>query len=361
MSNRKSIVVGRVKGSMIYSGTNHLEVENPLEQDLYFNTEDFNIYQYINNQWVIKTDLTEYFEQILLNDDFTAPAQEVPIVEAEELLIGRSNNYNVDSNKEIPTTKAVYNIVMNNKPIKVSELENDSEFINNSVNNLVNYFTKDQTKEYFNQFIGSTSSLKFMVVSSLPTTNINETTIYLVPISNKKENNIYEEYIYINNNWESLGTTQVNLTGYATENFVENEFSKEREYNSNTFAQKTDVPTKTSQLINDNGFLIDYTETDPTIPTHVKNITQNDIDNWNEKPIIPTKTSQLENDSLFVDETKVEKIIEDNSEEVLMMNIGTSSNLDTTSDTQIPTSKAISSYIDTEISNAITNVLNTEV
>ena len=43
------------------------------------------------------------------------------------------------------------------------------------------------------------------------------------------------------------------------------------------------VPTKISELENDSGYLTEYTETDPTIPTHVKNITQENITNWNNK------------------------------------------------------------------------------
>ena len=41
------------------------------------------------------------------------------------------------------------------------------------------------------------------------------------------------------------------------------------------------VPTKTSELINDSGFLT--VERDPTVPYYVKEITQNDIINWNNK------------------------------------------------------------------------------
>ena len=41
------------------------------------------------------------------------------------------------------------------------------------------------------------------------------------------------------------------------------------------------VPTKTSELQNDSGFIT--TETDPTVPSFVKNITQADINTWNNK------------------------------------------------------------------------------
>lgn len=75
----------------------------------------------------------------------------------------------------------------------------------------------------------------------------------------------------------------------------------------------TPVPTKISELTNDAGYLTSYTETDPTVPSHVKNITTNDISKWNNKsdfdgnynnltnkPTIPTKTSDLTNDNGFI-------------------------------------------------------------
>ena len=41
------------------------------------------------------------------------------------------------------------------------------------------------------------------------------------------------------------------------------------------------VPTKTSDLINDSGFIT--SETDPTVPSYIKAITLSDINNWNNK------------------------------------------------------------------------------
>ena len=76
----------------------------------------------------------------------------------------------------------------------------------------------------------------------------------------------------------------------------------------------TVIPSKTSQLQNDSGYLTSYTETDPVFsasPAH--GITAQDITDWNNKsnfsgnyndltnkPTIPSKTSQLQNDSNFV-------------------------------------------------------------
>lgn len=49
------------------------------------------------------------------------------------------------------------------------------------------------------------------------------------------------------------------------------------------YALESDIPTKTSDLTNDSGFITGYTETDPTVPSYVKNITQANITSWNNK------------------------------------------------------------------------------
>ena len=49
------------------------------------------------------------------------------------------------------------------------------------------------------------------------------------------------------------------------------------------YALESEIPTKTSDLTNDSGFITGYTETDPTVPSYVKNITQANITSWNNK------------------------------------------------------------------------------
>ena len=74
------------------------------------------------------------------------------------------------------------------------------------------------------------------------------------------------------------------------------------------YALYSAIPTKTSDLANDSGFITGYTEVDPTVPSYVKAITQENIDNWN-NPNIPTKVSDLENDSNFVTEGYVNGLV----------------------------------------------------
>lgn len=59
----------------------------------------------------------------------------------------------------------------------------------------------------------------FQVVNALPTENISTSTIYLVPSTTPGEENIYDEYIYVNGNWEHIGSTTVDLSDYVTKTY----------------------------------------------------------------------------------------------------------------------------------------------
>lgn len=86
----------------------------------------------------------------------------------------------------------------------LSEFTNDSGFITNAVNDLVNYYVKSDvyTKTEVNSLISAIPKFKIEVVQSLPTENISSTTIYLVT-SGEESQNLYTEYVYINNAWEN--------------------------------------------------------------------------------------------------------------------------------------------------------------
>lgn len=65
---------------------------------------------------------------------------------------------------------------------------------------------------------GDTGSIKFIVVTELPTENIDETAIYLKPVESPTGENNFEELIYVNGKWEDLGTPNVavDLSNYYT-------------------------------------------------------------------------------------------------------------------------------------------------
>lgn len=61
---------------------------------------------------------------------------------------------------------------------------------------------------------GDTGSIKFIVVTTLPTTDIDTTAIYLVPKDTPSATDEFQEYIYDNNRWEKIGGTAIDLDNY---------------------------------------------------------------------------------------------------------------------------------------------------
>lgn len=131
-------------------------------------------------------------------------------------------------------TKSELDAVNGSIPTKVSQLTNDSAYITSAVSDLTNYYTKSNTytKTEIDGMVSAIPKFAIAVVSSLPTTNISTTTIYLVT-SGEESQNLYTEYIYVNSTWEKLGTQTVDLSGY-----VQKETGKGLSTNDYTTAEK---------------------------------------------------------------------------------------------------------------------------
>ena len=105
----------------------------------------------------------------------------------------------------------------------VKDIPDVSNFITNAVSDLLNYYSKsdiDNTVSDLENKISAITEFKISVVDTLPTEDISDTTIYLVKTSTTESGNLFTEYIYVNNDWEKLGTQSLNLSGYATEDYV---------------------------------------------------------------------------------------------------------------------------------------------
>ncbi len=119
-------------------------------------------------------------------------------------------------NINIQTNASNISDLQTNKADK-SEIPDVSNFITNSVDNLLNYYKKSETftKQEVNDLISAITTMDLQVVQTLPTQDISTTTIYLVPKNPAETNNAYDEYIYVSNNWEFIGSTEVDLTDYV--------------------------------------------------------------------------------------------------------------------------------------------------
>ena len=106
------------------------------------------------------------------------------------------------------------------KPTALSQFTNDENFIDNTVNNLANYYLKTETytQAEVNNLIGQIATLSVEKVDALPEGEaIKTNVIYLVAKTDTDTNDIYTEYMYINDAWEILGDTSVDLSNYLTE------------------------------------------------------------------------------------------------------------------------------------------------
>lgn len=104
-------------------------------------------------------------------------------------------------------------------PDDVSDLNNDAGYQTASdVNSIINgkgYQTASQVQTIVNNAVANITGIDFQVVTNLPTTGV-KGVIYLKANSGSG-NNIYDEYIWVNNKFEFIGTTQVDLSNYVQE------------------------------------------------------------------------------------------------------------------------------------------------
>lgn len=105
------------------------------------------------------------------------------------------------------------------------------------------------------ELISGLNSFEVSIVSSLPAANIKDHTIYFVT-----NGSTYDEYMYINNNWEKLGSTDIDLSGYLRTTDIASwaKASTKPSYTASevgALPNTTTIPTKTSDLTNDSGFI----------------------------------------------------------------------------------------------------------
>lgn len=131
------------------------------------------------------------------------------------------------------------------------------------------------TKKYVDDLVSTISTLSFQVVTELPTTDIQTNIIYLVPSTTSSEQNVYDEYIYINSTWEKIGSTAIDLSNYlakdntaaytptgdynpATKQYVDSSVTNQATTEETisglktftTLPESSVVPTTNNQLVN---------------------------------------------------------------------------------------------------------------
>lgn len=143
-----------------------------------------------------------------------------------------------------------------------------------------------ESKLYTDKAIGELSQFKVTIVDKLPTSDIDTHMIYFVAIGSTQGNDSYYEYMYINNKWELIGTTQIDLSNYWTIEEVKAYFN-ENKYILPTATQTTLGGVKVdgdSILISTNGVISTNSETTQSIAQSVvdanfTSVTDSEIDN----------------------------------------------------------------------------------
>lgn len=85
------------------------------------------------------------------------------------------------------------------------------------------------SKLYTDTVVKDLAGLKVLIVDSLPISNIDSHVLYLVPMATPMSENAYYEYLYVNNAWELIGSTKIDLSDYYTKKEVEQYF-KDNQY-----------------------------------------------------------------------------------------------------------------------------------
>ena len=167
------------------------------------------------------------------------------------------------------TNNALETLVQRDKQIKkandklkasINELDAELETTTNALSTHANDTNIHTSKEELIQLIvDHLESLDLgitkEVVSVLPTENISDNTLYFVP----NDKGSRDEYLYINDKWELIGSTETNFTDYYTKQET-NTLLEDKANSVHTHVVKdiTDfptIPTKVSELSNDSNFV----------------------------------------------------------------------------------------------------------
>lgn len=155
-----------------------------------------------------------------------------------------SNVYFEVKASDVDTATKIYLDTYTTKQIddKLSELDkkvtdagyqNASQVTTAILAALTDFYNKaaiDETVEDLEGKISAIPKFTIEVVSAKEdgtpdVTTPSTTTVYLIPDNDTNTSDVYDEYIYVNGSWELLGKQTLDLTGYATTEFVSSQLN----------------------------------------------------------------------------------------------------------------------------------------
>ena len=129
-----------------------------------------------------------------------------------------------------------------------SELGSEVAVLNSEVADKQDILTAGPGITISGNIISSTSGISFAVVDALPTTNISTSTIYLLPKLDTDTDDIYDEWGYINNTWEHLGNTKIDLSNYYNKTQIDSKFTSQSTIDSTQTRQISSLSQSASEL-----------------------------------------------------------------------------------------------------------------
>lgn len=143
--------------------------------------------------------------------------------------------------------KAVKDVVDGNVSDDIKELkkllqELDTDLSNHTSDTVIHVTQDDKdlwnatlqnAKDYAKKLFDSVTSFTIEIVDALPTEDIKSMTIYFMRNGRDNESDYYEEYMYVNDKWEIIGSTFVNLAPYV----LKEDFEKYQQEITDKFAK----------------------------------------------------------------------------------------------------------------------------
>lgn len=120
------------------------------------------------------------------------------------------------------------------------------------------------TKTEVNTLISTINQFNVEIVDELPTTDIDMHTIYFVPSGSTDS---YNEYMYINSNWATIGSTEIDLSQYYTK--TEADTLLDDKADSDDVYTKTETDTLLDDKVDDTDIVTSFggTPSDAKIPS----------------------------------------------------------------------------------------------
>lgn len=121
-----------------------------------------------------------------------------------------------------------------------------SQFVTRSVNDLLNYYTKQNTytQAEVDALIGSIQHFHYEIYTELPQSGESNVLYLIGPAGSGKDR--YEEYVYANNSFTKIGDTSIDLSNYVTTQALTSalqQFAQDLQTELNNYALKSQIKT----------------------------------------------------------------------------------------------------------------------